>query len=460
MEKKQQHNKFRILMFPWLAHGHVFPYLQLAKALSTRNFHLYLCSTPINLNSIKQDDDHHDLVNSIEFIELQLPSSPEFPPHYHTTKNVPPHLMPKLLEALGKSRSSFSTNVASLMPDLLIFDVFQPWAAAVASSLGVPAVHFATSGATVYSFMYHRLLHGEEPPFPYHEAIFQHEHEWKAIRAMGLRDKMDQGTLFPHFSLSCDIVLMRTCREIEGKYIDYLSELCNKKVIPVGPLVAQSNTEENDKQIMEWLGEKPPFSTVFISFGSENYLSKDQMEEIAKGLESCEVNFIWTLRFPPGEKVSLDETLSEGFLDRVKERGMIVQGWAPQAKILAHPSMGGFVSHCGLSSIIESIYFGVPVIGIPLKLDQPLNARLVVDTGVGIEVKRDGDGHFTGKDVADALRKTIMEKTGEDMRLSCAELSKKMKSKEDDAANEAAEELKTLCTKHRLQKRNQNVSSS
>ncbi|KAL0376531.1 UNVERIFIED_CONTAM: Flavonol 3-O-glucosyltransferase UGT89B1 [Sesamum calycinum] len=70
---------------------------------------------------------------------------------------------------------------------------------------------------------------------------------------------------------------------------------------------------------MEWLSKKNQLSTVFISFGSENYLSKDQTIEIAKRLEACDVNFIWVARFPPGERVSI-EVLPNGFLDRVKDR--------------------------------------------------------------------------------------------------------------------------------------------
>ncbi|KAK4477898.1 hypothetical protein RD792_017163 [Penstemon davidsonii] len=61
----------------------------------------------------------------------------------------------------------------------------------------------------------------------------------------------------------------------------------------------------------------------------------------------------------------------------------------PQTKILGHLSIGGFVSHCGWSSTTESMYFGVQVIGMPMKSEQPLNARLKVEVGVGVEVVRE-----------------------------------------------------------------------
>ncbi|KAK7852317.1 beta-d-glucosyl crocetin beta-1 [Quercus suber] len=116
------------------------------------------------------------------------------------------------------------------------------------------------------------------------------------------------------------------------------------------------------------------------------------MEEIAHGLELSKVDFIWIVRFPVGEKIKLGKALPEGFLERVGERGIVVEDWAPQAKILRHSSIGGFVSHCGWSSVIESIKFGVPIIAIPMQFEQPLNARVVEEVGVAMEVKRDRDG--------------------------------------------------------------------
>ncbi|KZV50680.1 cyanidin-3-O-glucoside 2-O-glucuronosyltransferase-like [Dorcoceras hygrometricum] len=448
MEAKNE-RRFRILVFPWIAHGHVFPYLQLSMNLSNHNFHIYFCSTAINLDSIKNSIQEQ---SSIQLVELQLPSFPDLPPHLHTTKNVPPNLMPRLFKAFQLSISSFTDIITDLKPDLLIYDVFQPWAAKIASSMNIPAVHFATTGAATYSFGYHMSTH-KDSTFPY-PALYSKDYERKALQAeIGERKikEADKVGSFGHFELSYDIVLMRTCRGIEGKYVDYLSVLCKKNVVPVGPLITQSENEENGSEIVDWLSKKPKFSTVFISFGSENYLSKDQMEEIAKGLELCEANFIWVVRSPVGETITINEVMPKGFLDRVKQRGIIVQGWAPQAKILAHESVGAFMSHCGMSSIIESLYFGVPVIGVPLKLDQPLNARFLVETGAAIEVERDEDGNLFGEEVANAIRKVIVEICGQLLRLRALELSEKMKNEEEGAMNEAAEQLLQLCIKFKQQ---------
>ena len=57
--------------------------------------------------------------------------------------------------------------------------------------------------------------------------------------------------------------------------------------------------------ILEWLDKKGKASTVFVSFGSEYFVCKEEMEEIAHGLDLSEIPFIWAVRFPMGEKTSL-----------------------------------------------------------------------------------------------------------------------------------------------------------
>ncbi|CAA3020997.1 beta-D-glucosyl crocetin beta-1,6-glucosyltransferase-like [Olea europaea subsp. europaea] len=96
---------------------------------------------------------------------------------------------------------------------------------------------------------------------------------------------------------------------------------------------------------------------------------------------------------------------------------------------------------------MESIYFGVPVIATPLKYDQPLHARLVVEAGVGVEVPRDDSGQFKREGLANSIHKVIVEKTGEGMRSKANELRNKMKDEEDVAINETSEQLFQLCVK-------------
>ncbi|KAL8494243.1 hypothetical protein ACS0TY_025149 [Phlomoides rotata] len=136
---------------------------------------------------------------------------------------------------------------------------------------------------------------------------------------------------------------------------------------------------------------------------------------------------------------------------------IVIQGWVPQTTILGHPSIGAFVSHCGMSSIIESTYLGVPVIGIPIRINQPLNAKLLVEAGVGIEVERAANGHFTREEVANVLNKVIAMKIGEGMRLKAAELSKRMKSEEEHVMSEVVEQLRQICVEHKAKREAESI---
>ncbi|KAG8372984.1 hypothetical protein BUALT_Bualt12G0123800 [Buddleja alternifolia] len=445
-------------MFPWLAHGHIFPFLELAKRiLKRKNFHIYFCSTSINFTSINNCIQKNLLQNSIELVELHLPPSHELPPHYHTTKNLPSHLVLTLIKAFQKSNSSFSKIISSLKPDLVIYDIFQPWAAKIASSQDIPSVYFASLGAATLSFVHHLYVCGPEADYP-STAICLKNHErkfWDDIFESVYANvfEEDKDVFFVNFKLSSDIVLVKTSRGFEGKYMDYFSGLFKQTIVPIGPLVNYDhnrNDEEENSEIIQWLSKRSKNSTVYISFGSEHFLSKDEIEEIAKGLELCDVNFIWIIRFPIDEKrISVEEVLPKGFLERVKERGIVMSRWAPQAKILSHESVGSFMSHCGWSSTTESILFGVPIIAMPMKVDQPINARMLVEAGACLEVSTDENGVYKGEEIAKAMKKVMMEKSGDGMRIRAKELSEKMKMEEEEALDGAAEHLWKICMKNK-----------
>ncbi|CAI9770341.1 unnamed protein product [Fraxinus pennsylvanica] len=433
-----------VVMFPWLAHGHISPYLELAKRLAKRNFIIHLCSTPANLSSIKNKIGEK-FARSIRLVELHLPKLPELPPCYHTTNGLPPHLMPTLKRAFEMAAPNFAYILSNIRPDLLIYDFLQPWAPLAAALLNIPAVEFITSSSSMTAYMFHFFKYpGIEFPFP---TLFYRDYELvhRAKLLESATDKQVKERAFQGIQRSSKIVLVKGFREIEAKYSDYLSSLLGKKIVPVGALV-QDPTQENDSSdIIEWLDEKDKNSTVFVSFGSEYFLTREDMLELAYGLELSNVNFIWVVRFPKGKKTILEDALPLGFLQRVSERGLVVEGWAPQAKILNHPSIGGFVSHCGCSSVMEGMKFGVPIIAMPMHLDQPLNARLMEDVGVGMEVVRDHCGDLQREEVAAVIRHVVVETGGESIRTNARKMSEKIRIKGDEEIDEVVQELVQLC---------------
>ncbi|KAG6680352.1 hypothetical protein I3842_13G037300 [Carya illinoinensis] len=446
-------SRLRVLMLPWLAHGHISPFLELSKRLTERNFHIYFCSTPVNLSSIEPKlSDKYSL--SIHLVELPLPSLPELPPHYHTTKGLPPHLNTTLKRAFDMASSTFSSILKTLDPDLLIYDFLQPWAPEIASSLNIPAVNFFCSGAATISFVFNAMKNpGVEFPFP---EIQLHDYMKARFVDSPNEDHSNSSEDDDHhvndidralktFERSSRIVLMKTFEELEGKYMDFLSRLIEKKIVPVGPLIqlpVPEDDHDGKSKIIEWLDERELCSTVFVSFGSEYFLSKEEMEEIAYGLELSKANFIWVVRFPEGDKIKLEEALPEGFLGRVGEKGMVVEDWAPQVQILRHSSIGGFVSHCGWSSVMESIDFGVPIVAIPMQLDQPLNARVVEAAGVGVEVKRDRDhGKLEREEVARVIKEAVMGKIGENARKKERDMRDNLRRKGEEEMDRVADQL-------------------
>lgn len=141
----------------------------------------------------------------------------------------------------------------------------------------------------------------------------------------------------PRWERLSDVILIRSCKDIEGKFIDFLSSLTKKTVIPVGPLMGDEDANtgtETETEMVEWLDKKDKASAVFVSFGSEYFLSRLELEEIGHGLELSKVHFV--------RKYSPEEAFPESFLTRLGEKGMVIKGWAPQKRILRHCSMRGF----------------------------------------------------------------------------------------------------------------------
>jgi hypothetical protein len=204
-------------------------------------------------------------------------------------------------------------------------------------------------------------------------------------------------------------------------------------VYPVGPVLnleTKSKETVDSDNIIKWLDDQPPSSVVFLCFGSVGAFDKDQVREIACAIEKCGTRFLWSLRKPPPKGTmgpasdyplsDLTAVLPEGFLDRTAEIGKVI-GWAPQVQVLAHPATGGFVSHCGWNSTLESIYHGVPIATWPLFADQQTNAlELVSELKMGVEIALDYRMEYdVGRDyllTADKIERgirNVLDKNGE-----------------------------------------------
>ncbi|ESR60210.1 hypothetical protein CICLE_v10015042mg [Citrus x clementina] len=214
-------------------------------------------------------------------------------------------------------------------------------------------------------------------------------------------------------------------------------------VYPVGPLILTGSINESDKtDCLKWLDDQPNGSVLFVCFGSGGTLSQKQLNELALGLEMSGQRFLWVVKCPDEKATNATyfgvhgmkeenpfDYLPKGFLDRTKGVGLVVPSWAPQIQVLSHGSTGGFLSHCGWNSVLESIVHGVPIIAWPLYAEQKMNAVLLTDDlKVAWRVKVNEDGLVGREEVATYARGLIQ---GEDGKL----LRDKMRVLKDAAAN-------------------------
>ncbi|KAK2984683.1 hypothetical protein RJ640_001115 [Escallonia rubra] len=181
---------------------------------------------------------------------------------------------------------------------------------------------------------------------------------------------------------------------------------------------------------IEWLDSQAPRSVIFVSFGTTTSFSDEQIQEIAIGLLESEQKFIWILR--EADKGDVFESkdarkieLPKGYEEEIGGKGMVVRDWAPQLEILGHPSTGGFMSHCGWNSCMESISMGVPMAAWPIHSDQPRNALLVTSVlKIGIVVKdwARRDELVTSFAVEKAVKRLMASKDGDEIRKRAEEL--------------------------------------
>ncbi|OMO68132.1 UDP-glucuronosyl/UDP-glucosyltransferase [Corchorus capsularis] len=222
--------------------------------------------------------------------------------------------------------------------------------------------------------------------------------------------------------LSCKIMTMRSCFEFEPDALRMLKKIHQIPIVPIGllPPSMPSNEDRGDdpnwEALKKWLDSKKEKSVFYVALGSEVNLSKEFMHELAFGIEKSGLPFIWVVKNNP--LVGDQDIIPTGFEERVSDRGLVVRGWAPQLRVLGHSSVGGFLTHCGWSSVIEALGFGLPLILFPVAIsDLGLIARLMHDKRVGFEIERNNaDGSFTSESVAECIKRVMVDPEGEQIR--------------------------------------------
>nr|WIW42667.1 UDP-glycosyltransferase [Nicotiana tabacum] len=121
----------------------------------------------------------------------------------------------------------------------------------------------------------------------------------------------------------------------------------------------RSNLWKEENRPLMWLDSKKLNSVVYVNFVSITLMTPGQLIEFAWGLANSQLDFLWILRpdIVSGEKA----VLPPKFLEEIKERGMLAS-WCPQEQVRSHPAVGGFFTHGGWNSTLESIGSEVPIV--------------------------------------------------------------------------------------------------
>ncbi|KAH9307221.1 hypothetical protein KI387_035132 [Taxus chinensis] len=356
------------------------------------------------------------------------------------TNNCPPHFEELI------NRLTELTDVPPLT--CIIYNSIMHWAQKTAERVGVPGVSFGTSSACGFNIYFSAPVLIEKGYFPLKDKRFLTngylEEEISCIPGMppvrmkdvpsflyDATNYMFQFTVaLSQAVLSADFVLINTFEELEGPVMEAL-----RAVLPVygiGPLLLSATVaaeERNElssmmsasifteeKSCVQWLDDQKPGSVVYVCFGSIAVISNSELLEFAWGLQASEQPFLWAIR--PDLIRGASPVLPTEFVDKVKGRGFFVS-WAPQIEVLSHPSVGGFLTHCGWNSTLESICACVPMICWPFYAEQQINRTYVSQIWkIGIAMN---DVAERGE-VEEMVKRLMIGKEGKEMRRRIGEL--------------------------------------
>ncbi|CAK9155266.1 unnamed protein product [Ilex paraguariensis] len=435
---ENSHKKPHAIMMPYPLQGHVIPFIHLATKLASQGFTI----TFVNTESI-----HHQIAkaqsNTIEDDIFAGARKTGLDIRYTTVSDGFPVGFDRSLnhdQFMEGVLHVFSAHVDELVGEIvrsdppvtcMIADTFYVWPSTVAKKYNLLNVSFWTEPALVLTLYYHLDLLRKNGHFGSHDNRKDTIHYIPGVEAIETRDLMSylQATdiwtvvhriIYRAFDdvKRADFILCNTVQELESKTISALHQ--KQSIYAIGPIfpagftkssVATSLWSESD--CTQWLNTKPHGSVLYISFGSYAHTTKHDIVEIAHGLMLGEVNFVWVLR---PDIVSSEDTefLPIGFEDSIKDRGLIVP-WCCQIEVLSHRAIGGFLTHCGWNSILESVWCGIPLICYPLLTDQFTNRKLVVDDWkIGINL-HDRES-ITREEVAKKIDCLMSGKTSEELR--------------------------------------------
>ncbi|XP_047335357.1 UDP-glycosyltransferase 86A1-like [Impatiens glandulifera] len=409
MEKNCRKNeKIHAIMIPYPLQGHVIPFVNLAiKLAANYSFTITFINTQsvhhqisINNSGTGSDDIFAGARESGLDIRYRTISD-GFPLSFNRSLNHDQfmegilHVFSAHVDEIVGEIVQLSEKENCLPVNCLIVDTFFVWPSIIADKYDLVNVSFWTEPALVLTLYYHLDLLKQNSHFASQDNRIDTIDYIPGVPSIDPKDLMSylkssdiwtpvHQIIYKSFTdvKKADFIICNTINELEPETISAIHK--KQPTYAIGPIfprgftkgpVATSMLAESD--CIQWLNSKPERSILYISFGSYAHTTKHDIVEIANGLLLSGLGFIWVLR---PDIVSSDDTdfLPEKFLENVGSGGLVVP-WCSQIDVISHPSIGGFLTHCGWNSILESIWCAVPLLCYPLLTDQFTNRKLVVD---------------------------------------------------------------------------------
>ncbi|KAL2504497.1 UDP-glycosyltransferase 91C1 [Abeliophyllum distichum] len=242
-----KNTKLHVVMFPWLAFGHILPYLELSKFIAEKGHKISFVSTPRNIDRLPKIPLH--LVSSITLVKIPFPK--------------------KAFDGLENDLTRFLENSA---PAWILYDFAPHWLPPVAARLGISRAFFFIISAWFLAFFgsTETIINGSDernkaedfmipPKWVGFETKVSYR-RYEANRIIPAAQGNDSG--FSDYYRSgkvidgSEVIFIRHCNEFEPDWLKLLEELHHKQVIPLGLMPPQVKEEDNNESwvsIKTWL---------------------------------------------------------------------------------------------------------------------------------------------------------------------------------------------------------------